>query len=70
LASVDVAAPAAHQLARDRQAEAGAGRPGAAGAAAVEALEDGLELGGSTPGPSSRTSIAPGRATSVTAPSP
>src|SRR5215207_6300999 len=41
----DVTAPAPHQLARDREPEAGARRPGATGAAAVEAVEDLLELG-------------------------
>src|SRR5215217_5304518 len=41
---LDVAAPAAHQLAGDGEAEAGPGRAGAAAAAAVEALEDVLDL--------------------------
>ena len=62
----DVAAPAAHQLARDREAEAGAGRPGAAGLPRWKRSNTASSSPGSTPGPSSSTSIAPGRATSVT----
>src|SRR4051812_46167682 len=40
----DLGAPAAHEVAGDREAEAGAGRAAAARAAAVEALEDLVEL--------------------------
>src|SRR5215218_26185 len=45
----DVAAPAPHQLAGDREAEPRAGRPAAPRAAAVEALEHLLELVGVDP---------------------
>ena len=57
-----VAAPAARELARDREPEAGPRRPGRPGAAAVEALEDVLRLAGASPGPSSSTSMRARRA--------
>ena len=61
-----VAAPAPHQLARDREAEARAGRPRAAALPRWKRSKTCSSSAGSMPGPSSRTSIAPGRGTSVT----